>query len=150
MNNIIYDINKISDLLSDKGPIILLFFTIIILIIYNVKITFIFLVGYFLNIIINKLLKKYINDIRPLKETKKNRMPSGHSQLIFYIIGFMFFVSYFKKIYIPYLNYILFIYLLFLINTIYDCIKYKYHTIDQLLIGGILGILLGYLIIFLM
>ena len=145
-----YDINKILDFLSNKGPIILLFFTTLILIFHNIKITFIFTFGYYFNVIINKILKKYINDTRPSIIPIKNRMPSGHSQLIFYIIGFIYFLCKIqKKLYISYLNYLLLIYLIFLINTIYDCIKYKYHTIDQLVIGGLLGIFISYIITFL-
>ena len=148
MNNIIFNINKISDFLGDKGPIILLLSTFILYIFTNnILIALIFFIGYYINLFINKLLKKIINDTRPLKTPKKNRMPSGHSQLIFYIFGFAYFISQLKYINIPYLNYLFVIYSLFLINTFYNCIIYKYHTIYQLIIGGILGVLISYLIV---
>lgn len=151
------------ELLGNQGPIILLLLTIIILIITGVpkknkrnlvffgwytneiKIIFVFLVGYYLNIIINKILKKYINDKRPFIKPIENRMPSGHSQLMFYIFGFIYFISYSKKIYISNINYLLLIYSFFIMNTIYNSIKYNYHTVDQVIIGGILGLFISYL-----
>jgi membrane-associated phospholipid phosphatase len=128
-------------LLGDKGPKILLCLTSIILIFYNIKILFIFLLGYYINLLINQILKNYINDKRPYKYPLKNRMPSGHAQAIFYVFGFLYF-------YIQNLNILLIIYLLFIINTIYITLYYKYHTIDQVIIGGLLGIFISYIIFF--
>ena len=123
---------NIFELLGNHGVIILLFLTIIILIITGVpkknernliffgwyknkiKIIFIFLLGYYFNIIINKILKKYINDKRPFIKPIQNRMPSGHSQLMFYILGFTYFITYSKKIYISNINYLLLIYVVFI------------------------------------
>ena len=158
---------NILKLLGNRGVIILLFLTIIILITTGfiqknernlvffswyknqIKIIVIFLVGYYLNLIINKILKKYINDKRPLIKPIENRMPSGHSQLTFYIFGFIYFITYLKKMYIPNINYLLIVYLFFVMNTIYNCIKYSYHTVDQVVIGGILGLFTSYLTVLL-
>jgi len=145
----LYNINKILDFLGDKGPLLLFFFTIIILIINDIKITLFFILGYYINLIVNRILKKYINDKRPFIKPLKNRMPSGHCQSIFYTVSFIYFISYYNKIYIPYFNYLLFIYLLLLINTAHNCIIYKYHTIDQVIIGGVLGIFISYLTVLL-
>ena len=142
--------NITLDLFGNKGPKILLCLTIIFFIIYNIKILFIFLFGYYFNLLLNRILKKFINDKRPYIKPIENRMPSGHSQALFYTFGFvLFFVQYIDK-----MNYIhlflLLIYLLIIINTIYITLKYNYHTIDQVIIGGILGILISYLIIFIL
>jgi hypothetical protein len=49
-----------------------------------------FLLGYYINLLINQILKNYINDKRPYKYPLKNRMPSEHSQAIFYVFGFLY------------------------------------------------------------
>ena len=54
----------------------------------------IFIIGFFMNIFLNKFLKQIITDKRPInnnnnQKSAENRMPSGHSQTIFYIISFL-------------------------------------------------------------
>jgi len=112
---------------------------------------FLFIVYIFMNIGINKQLKLWIKQPRPnqydtvvevqndwveYNGAEKYGMPSGHSMLICFSWMYLWWNT--KNV--AYL--ILGGFLIFL--TLYQRWKYKKHTVEQLIVGGILGILLAF------
>jgi len=91
------------------------------------------------------ILKNYINDPRPVDSTpflssehfrkKVNGMPSGHAQLTAYSLVLAYLLSH-KNLYQS---------LALFFITIYQRYIYKNHTIPQLFVGSIIGIIVGYL-----
>jgi membrane-associated phospholipid phosphatase len=78
-----------------------------------------------------------------MNKTKVNRigydrfgMPSGHAQATFYVTGFMFFIM--KNKWIP------IVFIVVSLITLYQRVKYKNHTIEQVIIGSIVGIAVGF------
>ena len=147
-----------------NGPFILAICSLLLL--KNKKYYFIFyLLGIILNMFLNQLLKYLIKQPRPYIDQKtfelamkhmKNTnyfnlisydavlgMPSGHSQGVFFITAFMYFV--FKN---QYPNLITF-YLLISIITIIQRVYYKFHTVNQIIVGGLIGISFAYLMYYL-
>lgn len=110
-----------------------------------------YLLGIPFNSVLNYILKGIIQDPRPSKDTELIRialhngkrigsdvygMPSGHAQNAFYSIAFIHFT--FK-------NYELtFCALLLGLLTMYQRVKYKNHTIYQVIVGAIVGSFVGY------
>jgi membrane-associated phospholipid phosphatase len=66
--------------------------------------------------------------------------PSGHAQLVFYAISFFYFAN--KKISRTWI-----ICLLIGLLTIYQRLKYRRHTVEQLLAGTLIGIITGWITI---
>ena len=108
--------------------------------------------GWVLNVFLNILLKGIIRQPRPtedlhifnaekeqLKRIGYDRygMPSGHAQMAFYSVSFLYFV--FKN---P-----LLLMSTVLLSTItnYQRVKYKNHTISQVIVGSLVGAAVGYL-----
>jgi len=145
---------KITDTLGYFGPQILLLTTFFLLL-KKTKLLQIYFFGYLFNISFNILLKGIIQQPRPSEDKhvfniwlnnkmKTDRfwydhfgMPSGHAQNVFYSTSFILLCS--NNIY-----WILF-YLLISFNTIYQRVKYKNHTVSQVIIGSIIGVLIGWL-----
>ena len=107
-----------------------------------------YLVFTIINVIINKILKNEIREPRPIngknitddenyEGIEKYGMPSGHAQLTFFLTTYLYLVK--NSIYI--LLFELFITIL----GLYQRWKYNRHTINQLFIGSILGIIIAYL-----
>lgn len=110
-----------------------------------------YLFFYMINIFLNKILKKLVREPRPnnsidfrdiifdyfdkYKEEEQFGMPSGHAQMIFYSISFLYLVT--KS---PIL---LFISLFIGVLTLYQRWKYRNHTIYQLFIGSLIGLIFG-------
>ena len=65
-------------------------------------------------------------------------MPSGHAQMSFFTISFMYLSL--KK------TYILYSYLFFSLMICVQRVKFEYHTIQQVIVGSMVGSLLGYVI----
>lgn len=113
---------------------------------------FLFIVYIFMNIGINKQLKLWIRQPRPSEYAstteinndwiqyngaEKYGMPSGHSTLMFFSWMYLWWNT--QNVY-----YLIFGgFLTFL--TLYQRWKYKKHTFEQLIAGGILGILLSFI-----
>ena len=111
-----------------------------------------YVIGFTINNIINKYLKLVIKEERPNDPIKffnnnylnKNiasyGMPSGHSQNIFFSTAY-FYLSTDK--FVPW------VLLCFIISiiTVYQRWHFQNHTILQLIIGGILGIISAYVIV---
>jgi membrane-associated phospholipid phosphatase len=112
---------------------------------------FFFNIGLAINTIINLFLKIIIKEPRPSNNSKldelvkknnylydieKYGMPSGHAQNLGFSCGFMF--MFIKN------SYLLYIYLIICILTLFQRYKTKKHSILQLIIGFILGFIIGY------
>jgi membrane-associated phospholipid phosphatase len=144
-------IASIVDYIGYLGPFLLLASTLILL---NNKGTLlsVYLVGYVLNLIINVILKALIKQPRPSEDLSVFNasvahgkrisfdiygMPSGHTTSVFYSTTFVFLAL--KR---PVLSAI---YLIISINTGYQRIKYKNHTLMQVICGAITGTIIAYI-----
>ena len=86
---------------------------------------------------------KRLFNLKLMSKNKVNRighdifgMPSGHAQLTFYVSSFIFFTL--KDKWIPMMYFIV------SLITLYQRVKYKNHTFEQVVIGAIVGIIMGY------
>lgn len=107
--------------------------------------------GWILNVVLNLLIKGIVQEPRPLEDlhifnSEKEQlkrigfdrygMPSGHAQMVFYSVSFLYFV--FRS------NILLFTTLFLSIITNYQRVKYKNHTIKQVVVGSLVGSFVGY------
>lgn len=120
--------------------------------------TFYYTVGIFLNAILNCVLKGIIRQPRPMFDAKKVYlattnakrqfyqngipfqlfgMPSGHSQLVFFSIIYIYLAL--KKT-----NW-LWIFLLISLLICYQRVYSNYHTIFQVVVGAFVGMVFGFL-----
>ena len=143
--------------IGEYGPIILLIITCYFL--WNKSnMLFYYVIGFFINSILNIILKGIIQQPRPLEDkTQFNAaikngkhfifkdtgipfdifgMPSGHAQSCLYSTGFIFLTL--KR------TNILFFYLFISIITIYQRIHDNLHNIIQIFVGAIIGLLFSY------
>jgi membrane-associated phospholipid phosphatase len=137
---------NIIDKIGFFGPVIIFLISI-----YNLwnqqKYLISYLVFSFCNTIVNKILKVIIQQKRPNGSIKimdesyegieNYGMPSGHAQSSFFSIAFLYFVKgspmwLIAELFIAGL-------------TVYQRWKYRQHTIEQLIMGSILGICFAYL-----
>lgn len=153
------NINILKNIINDigeYGPFIL-FFISLILLWSKESLFFYYIIGFFINIILNIFLKIVFEQPRPsvdiklFESLKKTRilnnkniilldmfgMPSGHTQMCFFSLTFIFLSL--KK------YNILFGYLLISILTMYQRVNNNYHTLLQIFFGAIFGCLLGYI-----
>ena len=153
MNNIPNLIIKTVDTIGYFGPQILAF-TSAVLLINKYNLLTIYLIGFLLNSFINIILKGIIKQPRPSEDKhlfniwlnngmKTDRhwydrfgMPSGHTESVFYSTTFIFFALQNRNITI--------MYLIISLNTFYQRVKYKNHTLSQVIIGAFIGIIIGY------
>lgn len=150
---------KLIDYLGYYGPIILLLTSIFLLRNKNTFLVY-YIFGYIINIIINMLLKYIIKNPRPDEDLSifnaskthgvrnmfdKYGMPSGHIQNLLYSIVFIYYTILYKTSSSSSNFYIISCYILITLNTCYQRVKYKNHTILQVIIGGICGSIIGYL-----
>jgi membrane-associated phospholipid phosphatase len=144
------------------GNIILFifFFLSIYLLFDKTRLLFLFIICYFLNIIINLILKGLIQQPRPNEDhrlfnlellniqrskTKEymisyNRygMPSQHAQLAFYSTIYIYFAL--KN------NIWTIFYSLLALFTLYQRVLYNYHTLFQVIVGSIIGGVFSFLL----
>ena len=149
--NIINQITKQIDYIGYLGPVILLVASIFLL---KNKATLLstYIFGIIISSIMNCILKYIIKEPRPSEDLNiynasiaqgkrvsfdKYGMPSGHATGVFYSTAFIFFAL--KD---PYIS---FIYLLISINTMFQRVKYKNHTVSQVIVGAIVGAITGYI-----
>lgn len=151
INQITKKITEKIDYIGYLGPMILLVSSIVLLISKPTLLsTYIF--GFVMSVIINSILKYIIKQPRPSEDLSiynasiahgkrvsfdKYGMPSGHATGVFYSTAFIFFAL--KN---PYIS---LFYLIISINTAYQRVKYKNHTILQVIIGAIVGAITGYI-----
>ena len=139
---------ELFDHIGYNGPLILIFLSSVFLR-NKRKMLFIYWLGSFINMLINYLLKIGIKEPRPVEDnvsiewTNKRTdidqygMPSGHAQSVFFSCTFVYCVL--KDINL------LLLFLVIAINTFKQRYDYKNHTINQLIVGTILGVIVGYL-----
>jgi membrane-associated phospholipid phosphatase len=143
-------ITRTIDYIGYLGPFLLLSATIILLKNKGTLLS-VYVVGYVLNLIINIILKELIKQPRPSEDLSvfnasvahgkrisfdRYGMPSGHATSVFYSTAFIFLAL--KS---PVLS---IIYLLIAINTGYQRVKYKNHTLMQVICGAIIGTIVAY------
>jgi membrane-associated phospholipid phosphatase len=145
---------KILDYIGFFGPQILLFVSIILLK-NKSTLLYIYLLGMFLSMIINYGLKGLIREPRPSEDVHifnmelnssnlngkrlgfdRFGMPSGHAQSVFFSTAFIYFALKNVKISL--------FYLLISLNTLYQRVKYKNHSIGQVIIGSLVGSVIAY------
>ena len=130
---------------------VILFFISGVLLRNRTRLLYYYLLGLPFNSVLNYLLKGLIQDPRPSNDTELIKialhngkrigddifgMPSGHTQNAFYSIAFLHFT--FK-------NYgLTFCAVLLGLLTMYQRVKYKNHTIYQVIVGAIVGSFVGY------
>lgn len=150
MNDLIVSGMSIMDGIGFFGPMILLGTSII-----KLRTQQPYLVGYLLffiiNVLVNKILKSIIKQPRPsngksiINESYDGAdiygMPSAHAQSVFYSMTFLYLV---KK------DYLLLLFESFVsFLTLYQRWSYKRHTIEQLGVGSIVGLVIAYIGIYL-
>jgi len=125
----------------------------------NKNLFFYYTVGIFANAVLNLIIKGIIQEPRPMFDTKKVRllkthgkeyfyqsgipfdifgMPSGHAQASLFSIIFMY-------LSLKQTN-ILYIYIPLTLLTCYQRVKFDYHSISQIIVGGIVGTAFGYFV----
>ena len=148
--------------IGQKGPLILIFITIYLLWSKGNS-CFYYVVGCFLNSIINLILKGIIKHPRPSEDIEKfNTMVSHGKRFIFKDNGFphdiygmpsghaqsCLFSTIFVYLTLKNPNILIF-YLIITGITIYQRVKYQFHTLFQTVVGSICGIIFGYYIYYL-
>jgi len=145
------DIYLFRDYIGLFAPVILLILTIFFLRNMTTYLNF-FIIGFILNNILNIILKFFIKEPRPTEDQKaieiaifngnrfgidKFGMPSGHAQNCGFSLSFIVMV----------LNnyYVTTLYILISVMSLFQRYLYKNHTILQLSVGFIVGIIFGYI-----
>jgi membrane-associated phospholipid phosphatase len=127
----------------DYGPqILIILSTILFIYLKKINVLVIYSIGCFINILLNIILKNTIKDTRLTKNgSDKYNMPSGHSQTVFYSLVFMILFLYNNKILLAksIKIFIILLYTVIAFNVAYRCVIFKFHTVDQVVIGSIIG-----------
>ena len=146
-------IKKVFATIGSLAPILLLLLTCLLL---RNKKTYllIFLSGFVINNIFNILLKITIQEPRPEDDTRlfhlkltngkrmhydKFGMPSGHAQNCFYCLAFVLYVLQNSLV-----NWVISVYFLLSIVSIFQRYLYNNHTLIQLIVGALIGTLVCY------
>jgi membrane-associated phospholipid phosphatase len=142
----------ILDLIGYYGPVIL-FVSSIFLLYKKSNYLSAYIIGIILSCFSNLVLKEIIKQPRPkgsihiLNSTENNNhkrifssdiygMPSGHAQHVFFSTFFIYFV---------FLNTnITLVYIVISLLTLTQRIKYKNHTVLQVIVGGVIGAFIAY------
>jgi membrane-associated phospholipid phosphatase len=137
--------NQTLDLIGFFGPLIILITNI-----YNLWTQTLYLIGYFvfllINSAVNKSLKSIFKEPRPYDEINIMSgeihygadvygMPSGHAQSVSFSLIYLYLVQ--KS------NLLLILNTIILLLTVIQRWNYRKHTIEQLLIGTMAGIICG-------
>jgi membrane-associated phospholipid phosphatase len=104
------------------------------------KLIIVYLFGILLNHILNNNILGYI--FKKYNKQFERIIPSGHFQSMAY--SFIFYILTHTKQFIFNNKYILYLYAFITLCTFYNCIKFKYHTIIDIISGIIFGFLFGY------
>jgi len=127
----------------DYGPqILIILSTLLFVYLKKINVLVIYSIGCFINILLNIILKNTIKDTRLTKNgSDKYNMPSGHSQTVFYSLVFMILFLYNNKILLAksIKIFIILLYTVIAVNVAYRCVIFKFHTVDQVVIGSIIG-----------
>lgn len=148
-------LDKIFNYIGGFGPLILLFSSLFLL--WNKhNLFFYYCIGIFINAILNLVIKGILQQPRPSEDLKEFNlalkhgkrfifkdylphdifgMPSGHTQSSFFSTIFVYLSLQNIKI--------LYMYLILTFITMAQRIAYDYHTVLQVFVGAIVGILFG-------
>jgi len=141
-------ITKFLDVLGFYGPLVLL--GIILFALRNQpKYMWVYFIAFFLNNYFNRYLKSQFLEERPdnpipfskyekYKNVETYGMPSGHSSAIWFSIVYLFLVKS-HSIWLPVCIFIG-------ILTMYQRVKYRRHTVEQVCMGAITGGICGWLV----
>lgn len=148
---------EIFNTIGGFGPIILLFLSWYLLW-DNSRLFFYYTIGFFIDNIFNLFLKGIFQQPRPSEDVKKFNlalshgkrfifkngipydmfgMPSGHTQCVIFSTTFIYLAL--RK-----MN-LLYIYLFISILTMLQRISFKFHTLLQVIVGGLVGIGTGFI-----
>jgi membrane-associated phospholipid phosphatase len=126
------------------------------------KLLFYYVIGFFVNVLLNLVLKGIIQQPRPTDDINIFNlavgngkrfifkdgipydvfgMPSGHAQTVLFSTAFVYFALRNNKI--------LYIYLLISLITMGQRVVFNHHTISQVFIGAIAGSFFGYFVYYL-
>ena len=113
-----------------------------------------YIIGYIISMFVNNILKELIKEPRPsedkslyyaklsysinLLRAQEYGMPSGHAQELFYSLIYLVLVMKSQYILVPEL--------LIIIYCLYERLVQEYHTLKQLVVGSIVGIMMGYVV----
>ena len=125
----------------------------------NKNLFFYYTVGIFANAVLNIIFKGIIQEPRPMFDDKKVRLLKTHGKEYFYQSGIPFDIfgmpsghaqaSFFSTVFI-YLalkqTNLLYIYIPLTFLTCYQRVKFDYHSISQIVVGGIVGSAFGYFV----
>jgi membrane-associated phospholipid phosphatase len=147
---------KLLSIIGQNGPIIL--FALSVFLLRNkCNLLFYYITFYVIGLILNIILKGIIQQPRPSIDKKtfdlmiKNKeryiskygvpydiygMPSGHSQSVLFSTIFIYFAFHNIKLTI--------IYLLFSIITVFQRVIENHHTVLQVIVGSMIGLIIGY------
>jgi membrane-associated phospholipid phosphatase len=150
------NLSKLLSIIGQNGPIIL--FTLSVFLLRNkCNLLFYYITFYVIGLILNIILKGIIQQPRPSIDKKtfdlmiKNKeryiskygvpydiygMPSGHSQSVLFSTIFIYFAFHNIKLTI--------IYLLFSIITVFQRVIENHHTVLQVIVGSMIGLIIGY------
>jgi len=148
------NIEKCIDYLGYNGPYLLTFLTVVILLWHKLFTLFAFFtIGYGFNSLINFFIKGIVKEPRPSEDKDvhtlhritgsrisidKYGMPSGHAQHAFYSTILIWFSL--KQVWLT------LFFLIISLNTLRQRIKYKNHTLKQVVAGSIVGSIVGYIV----
>jgi len=149
------EFENVFDYIGHYGPIITFAITCFYLLFVNKHLYFIvFLGGFWVNLIINNLLKSVIREPRPSRQipyidnvftgAQIYGMPSGHAQMCFYNFGFLYCIIASVNKYNNQLLVLLSTSLFISIITLYQRFKFRRHTIKQLFVGSLVGFFTGF------
>lgn len=141
---------SIIDLIGYYGPVILFGMTFYYLI-ERTPYLIVFTLGSILNAFLNTILKSIFREPRPTNQIpflehedllyiQQYGFPSGHAQAAFFSLAFLFFAN--GPISVVYcMSFIAVI-------TLYQRWKYRRHDIKQLFYGSLIGIIFGWVLVF--
>jgi membrane-associated phospholipid phosphatase len=146
---------KYLDCIGFYGPEILFVSTVILLRQKNSLVT-IYGIGFAVSVLLNFILKGLFKHPRPNDESHvfnieklyrtnvsfdKYGMPSGHAQAVFFTAIYTFLCLSAIQLTFP----VLFFYIFIACLTSYQRVKYKHHTVGQVVAGAVVGAILAYL-----
>ena len=148
-NIMIHFIYSFIDIIGNNGPMFLFFITILVLQKQEIFL-YAYLLFSFINIFLNRFLKVLIKQRRPydhrehheLRGYEKYGMPSGHSQSGFFSLIFTWLATHSTKVF--------FIEFVICFIIIFQRLQSKYHTIEQLITGMVIGIFFAFFVYYLL
>jgi membrane-associated phospholipid phosphatase len=125
----------------------------------NKNLFFYYTIGIFANSVLNTILKGIIQEPRPMFDEKKIRLLKTHGKHYFFQNGIPFdmfgmpsghaqaavFSTVFIYLSLKQTN-LLYIYIPLTLLTCYQRVKFDYHSISQVVVGGITGSVFAYLV----